>query len=64
MSKIKLSNPKDAVWLGVCGGLASRYDFDPFFVRLLFCLCMVFTFYAPLLYLILYACMEKADEEF
>ena len=57
MSKIKRSR-KDVVIGGVCAGFAKYFGIDPLIVRIIF-IFLAIQFYGVLIYLILWAIMEK-----
>lgn len=52
-----MKKSKDKVIDGVCAGIAEHLDIDPLWIRIGFLLCNM-----PLIYLVLMAIMDEADE--
>lgn len=57
-------SPKNAIFAGVCGGIAEYMELDPTAVRVLYAALTVFSAAFPgvLLYIILWAIMPKAND--
>ena len=54
----------DAVFAGVCGGLAEAFGWSPFRLRVVYVLATIFTAFAGLIvYLALWYLMPKAQSE-